>query len=637
MKNLFMATAAALALIACTGEASKDIDTGSVVEMSHNDNASSKPKTKETVDRRLPMRTEKDINARLDLWFEEQYQEALRRSPMFMAQMGMKERSDEWDDPSRVFALEGLDRTRQSLEEMESSFDFEQLDPDHQLSYRLYAEQAENQLEGAKWWYHNYPFNQMFGAQSRIPTFLLNYHGIETEKDAQNYIARLNGIEDYLGGILKVSKASAAKNIMPPKFVYDHVIRDAENVLTGAPFDDGDYNVLLNDFRKKVEKLDLDNAAKEDLYAGAIDALTNSVGPAYQALITEMTAQQAKTTTDDGVWKLPDAKDYYANRLNRMTTTDMSADEIHDLGLKEVERIHTEMRAIMKNVKFDGDLQDFFQHLKDDPKQTYPDSEAGREQYLADATDMIETMKKELDSVFIKKPKADLIVKRVEAFREKSAGKAFYNRPAPDGSKPGMYYANLYKISDMPKYQMEALAYHEGIPGHHMQIAIAQELESVPKFRKFGGVTAYTEGWGLYSEYLPKEMGFYEDPYSDFGRLAMELWRAARLVVDTGLHDKKWTREKAIKYLTDNTPNPENDCIKAIERYIVMPGQATAYKIGMLKILDLRENAKDRLGKKFDIREFHDVVLASGAVPLNILEENVDAWVAEKAGLPGKL
>jgi len=472
MKNLFMATAAALALIACTGEASKDIDTGSVVEMSHNDNASSKPKTKETVDRRLPMRTEKDINARLDLWFEEQFQEALRRSPMFMAQMGMKERSDEWDDPSRVFALEGLDRTRQSLEEMESSFDFEQLDPDHQLSYRLYAEQAENQLEGAKWWYHNYPFNQMFGAQSRIPTFLLNYHGIETEKDAQNYIARLNGIEDYLGGILKVSKASAAKNIMPPKFVYDHVIRDAENVLTGAPFDDGDYNVLLNDFRKKVEKLDLDNAAKEDLYAGAIDALTNSVGPAYQALITEMTAQQAKTTTDDGVWKLPDAKDYYANRLNRMTTTDMSADEIHDLGLKEVERIHTEMRAIMKNVKFDGDLQDFFQHLKDDPKQTYPDSEAGREQYLADATDMIETMKKELDSVFIKKPKADLIVKRVEAFREKSAGKAFYNRPAPDGSKPGMYYANLYKISDMPKYQMEALAYHEGIPGHHMQIAI---------------------------------------------------------------------------------------------------------------------------------------------------------------------
>ena len=223
-----------------------------------------------------------------------------------------------------------------------------------------------------------------------------------------------------------------------------------------------------------------------------------------------------------------------------------------------------------------------------------------------------------------------LEVRRVEAFREKAAGKAFYNRPAPDGSRPGYYYANLYKITDMPKYQMEALAYHEGIPGHHMQIAMAQELEGIPQFRKYGRYTAYTEGWGLYSEFLPKEMGFYEDPYSDFGRLAMEIWRAARLVVDTGLHDKKWTRQQAIDYLTTNTPNPENDCIKAIERYIVMPGQATAYKIGMLKILDLRADAKTKLGDKFDIREYHSVVLDSGPVPLNILEERVDDWVKSK-------
>ena len=239
-------------------------------------------------------------------------------------------------------------------------------------------------------------------------------------------------------------------------------------------------------------------------------------------------------------------------------------------------------------------------------------------------------MKGELDAVFLTKPKADLEVRRVEAFREKAAGKAFYNRPAPDGSRPGYYYANLYKITDMPKYQMEALAYHEGIPGHHMQIAMAQELEGIPKFRKFGGYTAYTEGWGLYSEFLPKEMGFYEDPYSDFGRLAMEIWRAARLVVDTGLHDKKWTRQQAIDYLTTNTPNPLNDCVKAIERYIVMPGQATAYKIGMIKIQDLRADAKKRLGDKFDIREYHAVVLDSGPVPLNILEERVNDWVVSK-------
>ena len=284
----------------------------------------------------------------------------------------------------------------------------------------------------------------------------------------------------------------------------------------------------------------------------------------------------------------------------------------------------------MKQVGFDGSLQEFFQHLQTEPRFTYEDSDAGRDAYLKEATRLIDVMKGELDAVFLTKPKADLEVRRVEAFREKAAGKAFYNRPAPDGSRPGYYYANLYKITDMPKYQMEALAYHEGIPGHHMQIAMAQELEGIPKFRKFGGYTAYTEGWGLYSEFLPKEMGFYEDPYSDFGRLAMEIWRAARLVVDTGLHDKKWTRQQAIDYLTTNTPNPLNDCVKAIERYIVMPGQATAYKIGMIKIQDLRADAKKRLGDKFDIREYHAVVLDSGPVPLNILEERVNDWVESK-------
>ena len=244
---------------------------------------------------------------------------------------------------------------------------------------------------------------------------------------------------------------------------------------------------------------------------------------------------------------------------------------------------------------------------------------------------MIDTMRTRLPEMFNTFPKADLIVKAVEPFREKGAGKAFYQRPAADGSRPGTYYANLYLMSAMPTYQMEALAYHEGIPGHHMQLAIAQELEGIPEFRKSGNVTAYTEGWGLYSEFLPKELGFYDDPYSDFGRLAMELWRAARLVVDTGLHDKKWTREEATQYLIDNTPNPESDCVKAIDRYIVMPGQATAYKIGMLKILELRERAKAALGDKFTLGEYHDIVLRDGPVPLAILEEKVDTWIAGTA------
>jgi uncharacterized protein (DUF885 family) len=343
-----------------------------------------------------------------------------------------------------------------------------------------------------------------------------------------------------------------------------------------------------------------------------------------------MERQKASATTDDGVWKHPDGDDFYAYRLRLMTTTDMSPDEIHDLGLAEVERIHNEMRDIMKVVEFDGSLQEFFEFTRTDKQFFKPEGKRGQDAYLREATAMIDTMETRLPEVFHRAPKAPLEVRKVEPFREKAAGKAFYNRPSPDGSRPGIYYANLYRMSMMPTYQMEALAYHEGVPGHHMQLSISQELENIPQFRKYGRFTAYSEGWGLYSEFLPKEMGFYQDPYSDYGRLAMELWRAARLVVDTGLHDKKWTREKAIAYLMENTPNPELDAVKAIERYIVMPGQATAYKIGMNKIIDLREDAKTRLGEAFDIRDFHDAILATGPVPLTIMEENVDAYVKAK-------
>jgi uncharacterized protein (DUF885 family) len=282
-------------------------------------------------------------------------------------------------------------------------------------------------------------------------------------------------------------------------------------------------------------------------------------------------------------------------------------------------------------VKFDGDLQAFFELMRTDKQFYYPETAEGKERNIIEAVALIEDMKSRLDELFLVKPKADLTVKAVEAFREKSAGKAFYQRPAPDGSRPGTYYANLYRMSDMPTYQMAALAYHEGIPGHHMQIAIAQELEGIPKFRKYGGYTAYIEGWGLYSEMIPKEIGLYADPYSDFGRLAMELWRACRLVVDTGIHAKKWTRQQGIDYYVNNTPNPKPDAVKMVERHVVMPSQATAYKIGMLKIVQLRESAKAKLGDKFSLPEFHNVVLKNGAIPLSVLEDLVNEWVASKA------
>jgi len=308
----------------------------------------------------------------------------------------------------------------------------------------------------------------------------------------------------------------------------------------------------------------------------------------------------------------------------------MTAEEIHETGLKEVARIQDEMREIMKQVKFEGTLKEFFGFLRSDPQFVFPNDDIGRESYISEATEIIDDMKGRLDSLFITKPKADIIVKRVEPFREATAFGAFYNQPAIDGSRPGTYYINLKDVADQPKYLMQALAYHEGIPGHHMQIAIAMELEGLPKFRTLGGHTSYIEGWALYSEALPKELGVYTDPYKDFGRLSMEIFRAARLVVDTGIHTKKWTREQAVQYYLDNIPNPEGDVRAEIDRYIVWPGQATAYKIGMLKIQDLRQDAETRLGEKFDIREFHDVVLANGSVPLKVLEELVNDWIKSK-------
>ena len=501
------------------------------------------------------------------------------------------------------------------------------LDSGRQLSVKLLTAALQEELDDAKWDLYSYPVNQMYGTHSNVPSLLINQHSISDESDAKAYIGRLKGVTSYFKQLEQQLQARADIGILPPKFVFAHVIGASRNIISGAPFDGGNDSTLLADFRGKVQELKLEQAEKDLLIKEAELALVGSVKPAYENLISLLTTLEEKAGTDDGVWRFKEGDKFYATRLARITTTDYSAEKIHQLGVSEVARIHDEMKSIMKKVGFKGDLQQFFAFMRDDPQFYYPDTAEGKAAYLAEATRIIDTMKSRLDELFIVKPKADMVVKAVEPFREQSAGKAFYEQPSMDGSRPGIYYANLYRMSGMPKYQMEALAYHEGIPGHHMQIAIAQELDNVPKFRKFGGYTAYIEGWGLYTEFLPKEIGMYQDSYSDFGRLAMELWRACRLVVDTGLHDKKWSREQAIQYLVDNTPNSKGEAVNAIERYIVMPGQATAYTVGMLKMLELREKAKTALGDKFDIRQFHDVVLKNGAVPLDVLEQLVDQYI----------
>jgi len=568
--------------------------------------------------------------------FDDIFDRRVSRDPEWQTYLGIKTDYDKWTDISEEHQAAELAHARADLRLLQT-IDTDKLDASTRLSYQLLEQQLRDRIEDYRWRHHSYPVNQMFGLHSQIPAFLINQHQIASVSDAEAYIARLDGIETLLAQLIEQLKIREAKGIVAPDFVLPHVIRDARNLLSGAPFDGGRPSALLADFQGKISSLDIAETERNALRRDAELALLNSVQPAYQALIAYLEPQLARASHDAGAWKLPDGQAYYSNRLKRVTTTDLTAEEIHQLGLAEVERIHGEMRAIRDKVGFEGSLQAFMQYVRDDDRFYYPNTEEGRDRYLARARDVLENIESRLDELFIIKPRAKLQVKRVEAFREKSAGQAFYQQPAPDGSRPGTYYANLYDMSAMPSYQLQALAYHEGLPGHHMQIAIKQELQDLPKFRRFGGVTAYSEGWGLYSELLPKEINLYDDPYADFGRLSMELWRAVRLVVDTGMHSKGWSREKSIAFYVDNTPNARLQAVKMVERHAVMPGQATAYKVGMLKILQERAKAKTALAADFDIREFHDVVLRNGAVPMNILEAQVDQYIAEKKALAGDI
>ena len=564
-------------------------------------------------------------------FFQKSFDRRVDLSPQFQTRLGIKKDYGKLNDNSPQFYEKNLQKNKQELIWLTDSVNTHALSKQVLLSYKLFKQNIENNITDYKYRLHNYPVNQMFGAQSSMPAFLINMHSIDNVSDANAYISRLNGFKKYFLQLVENLKARETIGIIPPKFVYDKVIQDSQNILIGLPFDKSNkLSTLLSDFLKKINTLEINEKVKTNLEKEAKKALLNSVKPAFETLITFMKGQKERANSNHGVWKFPDGEAFFNNALKRTTTTNLTANEIHNIGLAEVNRIHEEMNIIREKVKFKGDLKAFFEFMKTDKQFYYPSNKAGKEAYLAKAVHIIDSMKTRLDEIFISKPKANIEVKAVEAFREQSAGKAFYNRPAADGSRPGIYYANLYDMESMPTYQMEALAYHEGIPGHHMQLAVQQELKDVPMFRKFGGYTAYTEGWGLYSEFIPKEMGFYANPYSDFGRLAMELWRACRLVVDTGIHSKKWTREEGIKYYIDNTPNAELDAIKMVERHIVMPSQATAYKIGMLKILELRKKAKNALGDDFDIRDFHEVVISNGAIPLNVLEDFVNEYIASK-------
>ena len=556
----------------------------------------------------------------------------LARSPLGKSYRGIIDADyGKWDDMSDAAEEQDYQADQAALAELRRRFDPARLSPESRLSYRLFEKKVERSAANYRYRDYGYVFDQMNGAQSQMPAFLINIHRVTSKSDAEAYVSRLVGLGTAMRQAIAQSRARADKGIMPPKWVYPYVLNDAQNVVAGYPFTTGGQDApLYADIKAKVTKLAISEAEKADLLARAKTALLTSVKPAYAELVTEMERQQKLAGTNDGIWRFKDGAGYYAQLLKNYTTTDLNGDQIHALGLAQVARIHGEMQGIMKTTGFTGSLQDFFRFIREDPRFYAPNTEEGRALYLAETEKAKQQITALLPQYFGILPKAPLVVKRVEPFREKSAGKAFYQGPSPDGSRPGTYYANLYNMADMPLVEVDALFYHEGLPGHHLQRTIQTELTNVPPFRRFGGFTAYTEGWGLYSEKLAKDMGLYTDPYRDFGRLQLELHRAIRLVVDSGLHHKKWTREQAIKYVEDNSADAPGGIVKAIERYVVYPGQATAYMVGRLKMSELRDKAQKELGPKFDYRAFHDTVLKDGPVPLDVLEEQVNAWIASQ-------
>lgn len=574
-------------------------------------------------------------DARLASFFDQAFQERIALSPQSMTSLGIKTDYDKLDDVSDAAAERALALQEDQLARMKAGFDPARLSEQSRLSWRLFEYGVEQARLSNRWRDWGFQFAANGNPTTSLPAFLINNHRVDSVADAEAYVARIAAAERYMGQVATTLKARAAEGVVSPRFVFEPSLANTRAVVSGAPFDGAADNPVWADFQKKVGALDTDQATKDRLLASGREALTGPFRRGYDTVLAALDAVRPLATSDDGVWRLPDGEAYYNARLQLSTTTDLTADQIHQIGLDEVARIQAEMETIKTRVGFTGSLQDFFAHLKTDPRFQYPNTAEGKEQYLTDARAFIAQVMDVAPNWFSDLPKAALEVRAVEAWRESTASIAFYNSPAPDGSRPGIYYVNLSDMTQVLKPQIEGISYHEGAPGHHFQIAYAQEIEGLPRFRRFGGYGAYAEGWGLYAEQLGKEMGFYQDPYSDFGRLSTELWRAVRLVTDTGLHAKRWSREQAMAYFRDNSLLSERDIGKEVERYITSPGQATSYKIGELKIFELRRRAKAALGDRFDIKDFHAVVLRSGSVPLDVLDDQVSAWIAAGGGAPG--
>jgi uncharacterized protein (DUF885 family) len=571
---------------------------------------------------------------RLNQWLDARQEELLARYPNWMTELGRKDRYDEIDDYSEAAEDEELQWRAATVEELKANFSYPDLSDDGRISYDLWIYQYESAKALAPFRRHDYIFTQMLGDQSMLPEFLINNHSVDNEADMLAYISRIGGISRAIRQLLERAKLGAAEGVRPPRFACEVVIEEAQNLLNGTPFteDDNQESALWVDANAKIAALvkakSIDENAATELRNATKEALLHYFQPAYMELISWFEADiENCSEIPMGVGALPNGEAFYNAMLAQRTTSNLTANEIHEIGLEEVARIRHEMQAIKEKVGFEGSLADFFEFVRSDQQFYYTNDEAGRQLYIERSEAALLFINDKLPEYFGRFPKAKLVVKRVEPFLEQDGASPYYHHGTPDGSRPGTYYLHLSDMSTLNTTSLEATAYHEGIPGHHMQISIALELEDVPEFRTQASFNSYSEGWALYSEALAKEMGAYEDPYSDFGRLNEEMLRAIRLVVDTGIHAKGWTDEQAIAYFMENSSYPETFVVSEVQRYFVWPGQAASYKIGMLGIQQLRADAEAKLGDKFDIREFHDTILGGGALPEPLLAKAVNNWI----------
>ena len=573
----------------------------------------------------------------LNLFYEKIFAEVLFDHPELLSALGLVEQfgitshNGKLDDESPAQQQREFDRFKKDLTQLRQ-YPIDRQSQSQRLSTHVLEWFLERQVEGEKYQWHTYPVNQLFGVQNQFPSFMANTHRLLNRKDCEYYLARLDALPKKFEQLIQNLKAREEKQILPPRFVVEEVLKEMIDFI-GKPASE---NILATSFKSRAAKIDkLTEQQRADFEARVETAVAGKVYPAYQNLIDYFRELLPKTTTDDGVWKLPDGDNYYAYRLRENTTTKLKPDEVHELGLQEVARIEGEMRAILDANGFAGQpIGQTMDKLGKDPRFLFSNDDKGRADALAQYRQLItQAADRSSKELFLTVPRAKIEVRRVPEFKEATAPGAYYDAPAMDGSRPGIFFANLRDMNEVPKWSMPTLAYHEGVPGHHWQISTAEELKGLPQFRKVLPFTAYIEGWALYCEWLAKQVGWYDrDPFGDLGRLRDELFRAVRLVVDTGIHAKRWTREEAIAYMRDKTGIGEKEVRSEIERYIVMPGQACAYKVGMLKIQELRARAEKELGEKFDQREFHDAVLKNGALPLEILEEQVNKYIRQKKG-----